>query len=108
MLMDEKDKFLSYEIIFMGGKDFRDKVVDFCCSINIKYCFFLDWDVYIKMDKDGIFGKVLYFDLEFSKISDFFENRFEELFEWLVIKENIFIWMYGDLEDFFLSEFNVW
>lgn len=108
MLMDEKDKFLSYEIIFMGGKDLRDKVVDFCCSINIKYCFFLDWDVYIKMNKDGIFGKVLYFDLEFSKISDFFENRFEELFEWLVIKENIFIWMYGDLEDFFLSEFNVW
>lgn len=106
--MDEKDKSLSYEIISMGGKDSRDKVADFCRSINIKYCFLLDRDAYIKMNKDGISGKVPYLDLEFSKISDFLENRFEELSERLAIKENTFIWMHGDLEDFLLSEPNAW
>lgn len=108
MSMDEKDKSLSYEIISMGGKDSRDKVADFCRSMNIKYCFLLDRDAYIKMNKDGISGKVPYLDLEFSKISDFLENRFEELSERLAIKENTFIWMHGDLEDFLLSEPNAW
>lgn len=103
MSMDEKDKFLSYEIISMGGKDSRDKVADFCRSINIKYCFLLDRDAYIKMNKDGISGKVPYLDLKFSKISDFLENEFEALSERLAKKENTFIWMHGDLEDFLLS-----
>lgn len=62
----------------MGGKIVRYMLVNFCKSINIKYCFILDWDVCEMINKNESFDGL-----------------------------NIFFWIEGELEDFFLNGNNV-
>lgn len=101
---------LSYEIIFMGGKDFRDTLVDFCKEINIRYCFVLDWDIYVKKKKkvEKVVLEIVEY-LDIIKMGCIFEvffefSEFKNLLNRLVSDKKIFIWKRGGIEDFFLDD----
>lgn len=84
------------------------KIKDFCNVLKIKFCIFVDRDLMIIIDnlKIKIICKDFKVGNEFMScfILDFFEKGFDEFFDYLVKNENMFIWKYGELEDFFLSE----
>lgn len=50
---------MSYEIILMGGKIIKEKIVKFFKSFNIKYGFILDRDVYMKIENKIV--RIYYF-----------------------------------------------
>lgn len=107
-ISDKTPDMLSYEIIQMGGKDFKDTLAEFCTEINIKHCFVLDRDTYVKKKKKAERGTVEipeYPDIIETdcKLNDFLESKFDELSNLLASQKNTFIWRKGGLEDFLLD-----
>lgn len=107
-ISDKTPDMLSYEIIQMGGKDFKDTLAEFCTEINIKHCFVLDRDTYVKKKKKAERGTVEipeYPDIiePDCKLDDFLESKFDELSNLLANQKNTFIWRKGELEDFLLD-----
>lgn len=100
---DNKPKFLSYEIIPMGGKTIKEKIANFCKSINIKYGFILDRDAYMKTENRAI-QIVDYpsFRLRNDRFYSF-HTIFFYLSQKLQKEKKTFIWKDGNLEDFLLS-----
>lgn len=98
----EKENKLSYEIISLGGKCFRDSVATFCDSIYMKYCFILDRDAHIDTKRKEVIGypKLSSYD----SLRTFLQNEFDSLSEHLAKEKRTFIWKHGDLENFLLSD----
>lgn len=99
-----RQKKLSYEIISLGGKCFRDSVATFCNSIEMKYCFLLDRDAHIDTKLKKVIGypKLSSYD----NLRTFLDNEFDSLSEHLAKEKRTFIWKHGDLENFLLSDKN--
>lgn len=101
---DNKPEFLSYEIIPMGGKTIKEKIANFCKSINIKYGLILDRDAYMKT-KNGnveIVSYPNYYQRNY-RLRHFLDQEFSRLCKRLKSEKKTFIWKDGSLEDFLLS-----
>lgn len=102
---NNKPEFLSYEIIPMGGKGNRDKIANFCESINITYGFILDRNAYITV-KNGTSVAIKDYPTlvqQNETLSYHLKYVFNNLSERLKTEKKTFIWKDGDVEDFLLS-----
>lgn len=109
-ISDATTDMLSYEIILMGGKDSRDTLADFCKEINIRHCFVLDRDTYVKKKKKAEKGA-----LEIAEYPDIIKmgctleafpesSEFKNLSNRLASDKKTFIWKRGGIEDFLLDD----
>lgn len=102
---DKEHAFLSYEIVPMGSETMKDKVANFCESINMKYGFILDRDAYIKAE-EGYIISIDEYPAYVPRTGKLRDLRFNDLSEQLKREKKPFLWKGGDLEDFLLSCFN--
>lgn len=96
-----------HEIICMGGTGVAKKIKHFCSNLNIKFCLVLDRDAMIETDDSVV--KRIRKDFRSKtkpmneKFSDFSQKEFQNYSDKWAEEENLFIWKFGALEDFLLS-----
>lgn len=102
---------LSHEICFMGGKELKENVSEFCNRLNINFCLVLDRNAFIETEESTKCIKKIsqdfssYYTFNGGLVSDFLKdpNGFEAFSTDLAKSKKTFIWKDGDLEDFLLS-----